>query len=292
MIDVCVVGHVTRDIIIIDDVKRELPGGTGYYSSMALKSLGLDVALITKLHSDDVYLLKELDNIGVRIFLSDSQTTTTFENRYVNGLEWREQRVKGVAQPFTIEDIPDISPTFFHVGPLMKEDIPLNVLRFLSFKSKLSLDIQGFLREIHRGKVKLKDWSQKIEGLVYVDILKADEEEAKILSGQEDIKKIAKDISGLGPKEVIITAGKKDSIIFSGNKFYRIPSFPQKNIKDPTGCGDTYMAGYIYKRLKSEDFNEIGIFAAAVASMKLKNHGPFRGDEADIQSFLERRSKG
>ncbi|MDI6890711.1 MAG: hypothetical protein QMC83_07220 [Thermodesulfovibrionales bacterium] len=33
---------------------------------------------------------------------------------------------------------------------------------------------------------------------------------------------------------------------YAKGKFYSIPSFVA-SIVDPTGCGDTYMAGYIYK---------------------------------------------
>jgi sugar/nucleoside kinase (ribokinase family) len=292
MFDVAVVGHVTRDVIIINHKKKELPGGTGFYFSMALKALGLNVALITKLHSNDGYLLDELEKIGVHVFRRESPVTTWFENRYTKGFECREQRVKAVAEPFTIKDLPNISPVFFHLGPLMRTDIPLNMLKFLSAKSKLSLDVHGFLRKKDGEMVKLEDWNEKVEGLSYVDILKADEEEAKILSGLQRTTTAAEEISKLGPKEVIITAGRKKSLIYSKNRFYHIPSYLQENIKDPTGCGDTYMAGYIYKRLKTKDFEEIGRFSAAAASLKLKNHGPFRGNEMEIQRFIERRNSG
>jgi len=48
------------------------------------------------------------------------------------------------------------------------------------------------------------------------------------------------------------------------------------SVVDPTGCGDTYMAGYICKRLTSEDFNEIGKFASKIASLKLERFSPLR----------------
>ncbi len=57
---------------------------------------------------------------------------------------------------------------------------------------------------------------------------------------------------------------------------------------DATGCGDTYLAAYIHKRRKSSSVKERGIFAAATATLKLEEFGPFRGTEEDVQNFLEK----
>ncbi len=286
MCNVCAIGHVTRDIIKVNERKKELSGGTPYYFSMALKALGLNVSVVTKIGCNDRHLLDDLNKNGIPIFLSIDHRTTIFENSYIKEANLRVQKVRSIASPFTIEDIPDISPDIFHVGPLTKGDIPLDVLDFLSKKSRISLDVQGFVRRVERDRIKTEDWEEKKEGLSYVDILKADETEAKILSGERDIERAAEELSARGPKEVIITLGSKGSLIYFEEEFYNIPSFPQRMIIDPTGCGDTYMAGYIYMRLSSHDFNESGKFSAAIASLKLKNHGPFRGSKKDILDFL------
>ena len=287
MFDVCVIGHITKDIVRIKDVEKEMPGGVAYYFSMALKNLGSNVSLITKAAEKDKGLLNDLIKNNISIYYKASQETTIFENIYPEGLDFRIQNVKYVAQPFSTKDIPDISAQIFHLGPLTKEDIPLEILKLLSKKAKISLDIQGFLRKIEKGEVKNVDWEEKDEGLAYVNILKTDVTEAKILSGENNIKKAAVKLSTYGPDEIIITLGSKGSLIYSIGKFYSIPSFPAKKIVDATGCGDTYMAGYIYKRLKSFDIEESGRFAAAVASLKLEESGPFKGSEEDVQNFLE-----
>jgi len=287
MFDVCVIGHITKDIVRIKNVEKEMPGGVAYYFSMALKNLGSNVSLITKAAEKDKGLLNDLIKNNISIYYKASQETTIFENIYPEGLDFRIQNVKYVAQPFSTKDIPAISAQIFHLGPLTKEDIPLEILKLLSKKAKISLDIQGFLRKIEKGEVKNVDWEEKDEGLAYVNILKTDVTEAKILSGENNIKKAAVKLSTYGPDEIIITLGSKGSLIYSIGKFYSIPSFPAKKIVDATGCGDTYMAGYIYKRLKSFDIEELGRFAAAVASLKLEESGPFKGSEEDVQNFLE-----
>ena len=287
MFDACAVGHITKDIVRIRNAEKEMPGGTAYYFSIALKSLGSNVSLITKAAEKDKGLMHDLIRSNIDVHYRESQQTTVFENIYPEDIDFRIQNVKCVAQPFTAEDIPDISAQMFHLGPLTKGDIPIEILKLLSKKAKISLDIQGFLRKIEKGEVKSVDWEEKEEGLAYVNILKTDETEAKILSGENNIKKAAVKLSTYGPDEIIITLGSKGSLIYSIGKFYSIPSFPAKKIVDATGCGDTYMAGYIYKRLKSFDIGESGRFAAAVASLKLEESGPFKGSEEDVQNFLE-----
>lgn len=143
------------------------------------------------------------------------------------------------------------------------------------------------MRKIEKGEIKSVDWEEKEEGLAYINILKTDIMEAKILSGENNIKKAAVKLSTYGIDEIIVTLGEKGSLIYSKEKFYFIQSFPPRKIVDATGCGDTYMAGYIYKRLKSSDINESGRFAAGTASLKLEESGPFKGSEEDVQNFLE-----
>jgi len=292
MLDVCIIGHVTRDIIRIEGKEKILPGGTAYYSSIALKSLGLNVAVVTKVSYSDKYLLNDLKKINIPVFLKITPKTTIFENIYDGYLNHRLQKVTSIATPFRVEDIPDISPRIFHIGPLTKKDIPLEVLKLVAKRSIVSLDVQGFLRDVIKDSVKIKDWDEKYEALSNVDIIKANEMEARTLTGEKDMKKAAKKLSKLGPKEVIITLGSNGSLIYSKEKFYLIPPYPQGKVVDPTGCGDTYMAGYIYMRLKNYssfvDFDRIGNFAAAVALLKLQRYGPFRGSSKEVRRFLKK----
>ncbi len=286
MFDACAVGHITKDIVRIRNAEKEMPGGTAYYFSIALKSLGSNVSLITKAAEKDKGLMHDLIRSNIDVHYRESQQTTVFENIYPEDIDFRIQNVRCVAEPFSIEDIPDVSTRIFHVGPLTKEDVPLEVLKHLSRGTRISLDIQGFLRKIEGSEVKSVDWGEKDEGLVYVDILKTGEREARILSGEDDMRKAAARLSGYGIDEVIITLGSKGSLIYSKGNFHTIPSFPARKLVDATGCGDTYMAGYLHKRLKSSDIDESGVFAAATASLKLEKSGPFEGSEEQVQDFL------
>ena len=289
MFDVCIIGHITKDIVRINGkIEKEIPGGTAYYTSIALKSLGLTVAVITKVSREDRdSLLCELERSGIAIYCYDSDKTTIFENIYRReNLDVRAQKVKAVASPFSPDDLAQTRATIFHFGPLMNRDISLEILEEASLRGKLiSLDVQGFVRAIKDGEVIEVDWQEKKKGLAYIDILKTDENEARILSGEDDLEKAAIMLSRYGPNEVIITLASKGSLIYSSGKYYRIPAYPAKEVIDPTGCGDTYIAGYLYQRLQLSDFTKSGKFAALLATFKLENFGPFKGSEEEIRGI-------
>jgi len=288
MFDVCVVGHVTKDLVRIGTREKEILGGTAYYLPITMKSLGMNVSVITKIGQIDKALLENLEREKIPIFLKESRSTTTFINIYSEGLDSRQQRVSDIALPFTTEDVEGIESKVFHLGPLTRGDIHLDVFRSLAKRSKISLDVQGFLRNIEErggnaGIVKLDDWEEKKEALPFVSILKADEAEARVLCEGEDLREAALRLSKYGPQEIIITCGNKGSLIYSKGRFYSIPSFPPRRLVDPTGCGDTYMAGYLFLRQRSNNLREVGEFAARTASLKLENYGPLRKSDENFR---------
>ena len=57
---------------------------------------------------------------------------------------------------------------------------------------------------------------------------------------------------------------------------------------DATGCGDTYVLGYLYMRNKGASYKEAGCFAAAMCTIKLEASGPFGGTEKDVWDIIER----
>ncbi len=287
--DICVVGHITRDIIRIGRTIRALPGGTGYYTSIALSRLGLKVAVLTKVaESDRAGLLRELSMNEIAIFPKESKTTSAFENAYSGGdPDTRVQQIRSVGTPFTSEDVEGIIATSFHVGPLTNRDIPVQLLKQLATRARIvSLDVQGMLRPAHVGPVNEEDWPEKQKGLAFVDILKANEKEALVLSGQKIVDRAASALASLGPKEVIITMGSRGSLIYAEHTLHRIPCCSPRKIEDPTGCGDTYMAGYLYQRMKGTTPKMAGMFAAAMATLKLEGRGSFSRSEADVYALL------
>ena len=70
--------------------------------------------------------------------------------------------------------------------------------------------------------------------------------------------------------EVIITRGAGGVDLYSANRDHRhVDALPNESIKDPTGCGDAFRAGYIYGMLTDHNPVACAQFGCIVASTNL-----------------------
>lgn len=290
MNDICCIGHITLDKIITPKQTVYMPGGTSYYFSHGICHLKdhAHYKLVTSLASSEYQSVNELRAKGINVEVIPSRYTVYFENKYGENQNNRTQRVLAKADPFTVEKLKHLEARFFHLGSLLSDDFPLEVIKFMSAKGILSVDAQGYLREVRGEKVYPVDWEEKREALKYIDILKVNEHEAAVLTGSSDYDEAVHLLHEWGVKEVLLTLGSEGSLIYAENKLYRIPAYPPKEVVDATGCGDTYMLGYLYMRNKGTSYAEAGTFAAALSTIKLEKSGPFCGTEQMASDIIKR----
>lgn len=286
MYDICCVGHITSDRVINTHTVMDMPGGTALYFSCAVSRLELNYLLVTGLAETEMRYVTTLRDKGIRVQVQPSAHTVYFENIYSENQDHRTQNVLQKADPFTIGQVQDVKAKIFHLGPLLADDISLQFIRSLAGRARISLDVQGYLRKVENRKVTTADWPEKQEALQYVDILKADIAELQALTGCDDVPTGARILAHWGVKEVVITDGSQGSLIYSDGLFYTIPAYTPTRVVDATGCGDTYMAGYLYKRVKGAGIQEAAEFAAAMSGLKTAMPGPFMGTEEDVKLFL------
>lgn len=284
--DICTVGHITLDKVVTRQNTQIMAGGTAYYLSRALGRLKVKAALVTAMAKEDSAVLREIEKEGTRVINLPTRNTVYFENIYGEDMNRRDQNVLQVADPFPAYSFPNLRSKIYHLGALLASDIPPDLIRELSGKGIVSMDIQGHLRHLEYQKVRYRDWEEKMEALQYVTILKANEFEMQVVTGTSDIIKGAQYLAGLGVKEVIITLGDQGSVILAGGTFTRIPAFRPARVADTTGCGDSYMAGYLYKRVRNKSILEAGTFGSALASIKTEQFGPFSKDEEFIGNSI------
>ena len=290
MNDICCIGHITLDKIITPKQTVYMPGGTSYYFSHGIYHLKdhAHYKLVTSLASSEYQSVNELRAKGINVEVIPSRYTVYFENKYGENQNNRTQRVLAKADPFTVEKLKHLEARFFHLGSLLSDDFPLEVIKFMSSKGILSVDAQGYLREVRGEKVYPVDWEEKREALKYIDILKVNEHEAAVLTGSSDYDEAVHLLHEWGVKEVLLTLGSEGSLIYAENKLYRIPAYPPREVVDATGCGDTYMLGYLYMRNKGASYAEAGTFAAALSTIKLEKSGPFCGTEQMASDIIKR----
>lgn len=291
MYDICCIGHITLDKVVTSESEVYMPGGTSFYFAHSLYNIDHNFLLVTALAKDQVSFVEDLRHRGIHIKLLPSAYTVYFENIYPANQDIRIQRVWQKADPFLKEDLEDVNAKIFHLGSLLADDFSLELIKSLSEKGIVSLDVQGMLREVEDTHVIAIDWTEKIQALQYIDILKANESEMEVLTGTEDIAEGARILASWGVKEVIITLGSMGSVILANNSFHLVPAFVPMKVVDATGCGDTYMAGYLYKRSMGASFQDAGEFGAAMATLNIENSGPFNGSLKDINAKLNGNAK-
>ena len=246
-----------------------------------------DYRLVTAVGESELNVVERMRNAGINVTALPSKHSVYFENIYGENQNDRTQRVLAKADPFTVDYLQDIEAHIFHLGSLLADDFSLEVVKYLSGKGKLSIDSQGYLREVRGTDVFAVDWKQKHEFLKYATFLKANEQEMYSLTGYNDVEKAAKELHSWGVKEVLLTLGSNGSVIYDGELFHLIPAYKPTEIVDATGCGDTYMTGYLYCRAKNKSIDEAGRFAAAILTLKIEAMGPFAGTRADIERCMQ-----
>lgn len=284
--DICCIGHVTHDRIITPQATTELPGGVTYYFSHGISHLltgdsTLKYHLVASLGEADMHAVDDIRARGIEVDVVPSRETVFFENKYGNNVNERIQRVLAKADPFTVESLNGIEAEYIVLGTLLADDFSLEVVKLLASRGTLVVDAQGYLREVRGDKVYPCDWSDKKEFLKYIDILKVNEHEVRDISGETDLLAGAQRLLEWGVKEVLLTLGSLGSYVVTKEETIEIPAFAPREVVDATGCGDTYVMSYLYKRVQGCGKKEAATFAAAVSTIKLEHSGPFTGTEAE-----------
>lgn len=288
MKDICCIGHITKDKIITPRQTVYMAGGTSFYFSYAFSHLPQNISfqLVTKLGEGEMKSVEDMRQAGIDVQVYPSSHTVYFENKYGDNQNDRTQRVLERADPFTVDEMREVNAGVYHLGSLLSDDFSTEVVKYLSTKGRISIDAQGYLREVRGEKVYPIDWAEKREILAHTDIIKVNEHEMEVITGLTDPRAAAKCLAEWGVKEVCVTLGSEGSIILAEGKFYDIPAYEPKEIVDATGCGDTYSAGYLWCRAQGMGFEESGKFAAAMCTLKLEHSGPFDGSIDDVRRVM------
>ncbi len=282
--DICSIGYITRDKIVTPDNTVYMAGGTAFYMTYGMSHLPRKVSyqLVTKVGDESREDIGKIRSLGFDTLCYPSRHTVFFENIYGVNSNDRRQRVRAKADPFTLEDVKNLNAKVFHLGSLLSDDFSPEVVEYLSTKGTISIDVQGYLREVVGEKVYAVDWKDKERVLHCTGILKLNESEMVAIAGSRDTHEVGQKLGAYGVKEVVMTLGSYGTVIYAGGYFYDIPAFKPRKVVDVTGCGDTFSTGYLWCRAQDMDIESSGRFAAAMCTLKLEHSGPFSGSIEDI----------
>jgi sugar/nucleoside kinase (ribokinase family) len=117
-----------------------------------------------------------------------------------------------------------------------------------------------------------------------VDILFANEDEAKLLAGAADLDNAAKALAGK-VSTLIVTRGPAGAIAIEGGQGVEINAAPVTKVVDTTGAGDLFAAGFLAARCRARPLQRC-LEAGAQAAAEVISHFGAR-PEADLRTLVK-----
>lgn len=111
-----------------------------------------------------------------------------------------------------------------------------------------------------------------------VTIYVANDQEARLLSGEHNLIKAARCLVGLGPQMVLIKKGEHGILFYSRDFIFCLPAYPTPRVIDPTGAGDTFAGGFMGYLAKTNRLNQAAVkravaYGTVAASFNVEGFG-------------------
>ncbi|MFT7668348.1 MAG: sugar/nucleoside kinase (ribokinase family) [Planctomycetota bacterium] len=78
-----------------------------------------------------------------------------------------------------------------------------------------------------------------------IDAIVLNDEEARMLTGEDNLIRAAGKVLSMGPKLVLLKKGEHGAFIMGADTHFSLPAYPVKNVVDPTGAGDSFAGGFM-----------------------------------------------
>ncbi|MFH0790683.1 MAG: PfkB family carbohydrate kinase [Candidatus Omnitrophota bacterium] len=135
-------------------------------------------------------------------------------------------------------------------------DIQMDLLRAMRPPRFVGLDSMNFwINNKQRSLLRL---------LKKVNIYVANDQEARVLSGENNLIKAAKKLRSCGPQMILIKKGEHGILFYSDQFMFSLPAYPIDKVIDPTGAGDTFAGGFMGYLAKAKQINASSIKKALV----------------------------
>ena len=219
--DVMIVGPATRDVNIdYTGEESRIVGGAVTFCTPAAAAAGASVFAAVKAAPQDGEVLRAFRLPEEDRAILPSRYTTEMRNQYFTAdREKRKASCPAQSDPILPEEIPPVSRKLTHLAGLLYGDFPNELLDSLKNQSRLTADIQGFLRCNENGSLVFHDWADKRKYLPYFDILKTDAAAAEIHTGLSDRREAARQLLLWGVPEVLISYNT-EMLAYDGKVFF------------------------------------------------------------------------
>jgi sugar/nucleoside kinase (ribokinase family) len=258
-------------------------GGSAANTIYGLAMLGAETAFVGSIGKDEPgdFFENDMINAGIKTYLlrRDSPTGTAValitpdsERTFATHLGAAVELVASDLDPenFKGYDILYLEGYLIYNKPLVEKAC------FIAKKEsmKIALDLASY----NVVESNLADFKEIIDN--YVDILFANEDEAKAFTGMDQEKSL--EIFSKKCEIAVVKAGSEGSWIKRGPEIIKIEA-AKVNLKDTTGAGDLYAAGFLYGYSRNMDLEICGQYGSLIAGKVIE----ILGARMDINTWTE-----
>ena len=269
--------------------KKMTSGGSAANTIQGVAKLGTESSYIGKVSNDEFgkFFETKLKEHGINPVLLSSETSTGRAMALVSKDGERTfATYLGAAVELSADEISENmfnTYNYFHIEGYMvyNHDLMLKSAQLAKSKGlKVSLDLASY-NVVEDNLEFLKSYIKE-----YVDIIFANEEEAKAFTGKEPEE--ALNIISEYCEIAIVKVGSQGSYIKKGNNIHKIGIIDAKMV-DTTGAGDLYAAGFLYGLANDFDLEKSGNIGSILSGKVIEVIGAQMNDEtwSEIKSRIE-----
>lgn len=295
--ELVMIGHIINETIQYPDrTITPVLGSPAAYSSVIASRLGIKTGLVAKIGKDwPDELLGALKNAkvdmgGVKVAEKSTRNLLIYDKSGNKKVHYLDK-----APSIHISDIPRgyLKAKLIYICP-MDFEIPLQTVKELRTLGKeLAVDLMGYggaTSSIHPDKEEQQSHRTLKKLVNYFHIVRASMEDCEYFFGkvEEKEEEIACLFLEWGADLAIVTQGEKGALVATKDRKFRVPAFPAE-VKDCTGAGDAYSAGFLVEYLRTKDPYQSALFAAAAASLVIEGTGGVLAKRMPTTSKVRRR---
>lgn len=123
-----------------------------------------------------------------------------------------------------------------------------------------------------------------------VDVLFANDEEARLITGESNLIKAGRALAGLGPSLVLLKKGEHGAMVFIRGSVFGVMAHPCDHVVDPTGAGDSFAGGFLGylasgRRPSAREVRRAAVYGSVMASFAIEDFGIERLLELDREQI-------
>jgi sugar/nucleoside kinase (ribokinase family) len=249
-------------------------GGSAANTINGLANLGVETAFVGKVGADSMgnFFREDMERVGIKPMLLEGKTATGRALALVSTDSERTFAVNlGAAIELTPDDITkDLfnGYSYLHIEGYLVQNHSL-IEKALKVAKDSGLKVSLDLASYNVVEANLEFLKRMVAN--YVDIVFANEEEAKAFTGKSPEESL-QILAGL-TEIAIVKLGSKGSLVKTGDEEYKVGVINAKSI-DTTGAGDLYAAGFLYGLTKGLSLDKCGSIGAILSGKVIEVMGP------------------